>query len=163
MKFSNAPNKAVHRKKQSTLLPMISDVTWSLKIYSLRRSYIPRSGSVVEYLTRDRGIAGSRLTRDTVLCPWTSQLMRCLVLAHPNKTCPYKTENCWLGHKELKQNSTSVILTSFSIRSETFLYCSRSERLMVSLMSVTPRIKTKQHICHTHVSFRTFWNISILF
>ena len=30
------------------------------------------------------------------------------------------------------QNNTCVILTSFSIRSETFLYCSWSERLMVS-------------------------------
>ena len=41
--------------------------------FSLKMSYLSvcgvRSGSVVEFLTRDQGVAGSSLTGGTVLCP----------------------------------------------------------------------------------------------
>ena len=38
------------------------------------------SSSVVECLTRDRGVAGLSLTNITALCPWASQLNSCSVL-----------------------------------------------------------------------------------
>ena len=43
-----------------------------------------RSGSVVEYLTRDQGAAGSSLTGVTVLCPFITEILL-------------------MGHKELNQ------------------------------------------------------------
>ena len=36
-----------------------------------------RGGSVVECLTRDRGVVGSNLTRGTVLCPWARHFILC--------------------------------------------------------------------------------------
>ena len=51
-----------------------------------------RSGSMVECLTRDQGVAGSRLTRGIALCPWARHFIICLVLGQPRKTCPDITE-----------------------------------------------------------------------
>ena len=51
-----------------------------------------RSGSVVECLTWDRGVAVSSLTGITVLCPWARHINSCLVLVQPRKTCPDRTE-----------------------------------------------------------------------
>ena len=45
------------------------------------------SGSVVECLTRDRGVAGSSLTCVTALC----------LSVQPGKTCPNITENLLTG------------------------------------------------------------------
>ena len=56
-----------------------------------------RSGSVVEFLTWDRGVAGSSLTSITVLCPWASHINPCLELVRPQKTRPNITEKLLTG------------------------------------------------------------------
>ena len=38
-------------------------------VYSIQYRFREHSGSVVECLTRDEGVAGSSLTRVTALCP----------------------------------------------------------------------------------------------
>ena len=50
------------------------------------------SGSVVECLTQDRGIAGSSLTGVTALCPRARHFNPCLVLVQPRKTRPNTIE-----------------------------------------------------------------------
>ena len=55
------------------------------------------SGSVVEYLTRDRGEAGSSLTSVTVPCPTANQIYPFLVLVQPRKTYPDFTEKLLTG------------------------------------------------------------------
>ena len=62
-----------------------------------------RSGSVVECLTRDRGVAGSSLTSVTALCPWARHINPSLVLVQPRKTRPYITERLLMGRKESNQ------------------------------------------------------------
>ena len=47
-----------------TALPPIG-----LELWPSKTTYRERSGSVVEWLTRDRGATGSRLTGVTGLCP----------------------------------------------------------------------------------------------
>ena len=56
-----------------------------------------RGGSLVLCLTRDRGDAGSSLTRGTALCPLGSNFILCLVLAQSGKKRPDMTENIWTG------------------------------------------------------------------
>ena len=63
--------------------------------YEFPESFTPseeRGGSVVEFLTQDRGVAGSSLTRGTVLCPFARHFILCLVLVQPRQTCPDMTE-----------------------------------------------------------------------
>ena len=52
-----------------------------------------RSGSVVEGLPRDRGVAGMSLTGVIVLFHWARHINRCLVLVQHRKTRPDITEN----------------------------------------------------------------------
>ena len=54
-----------------------------------------RSDLVVECWTRDRRVAGLRLTRGIALCPLVRLFILCLVLVQPRKTCPNMTEE-WL-------------------------------------------------------------------
>ena len=61
------------------------------------------SGSVVECLTRERGVAGSSLTGVTALCPWARHIYPRLVLVHPRKTRPCLTERLLMGCKESNQ------------------------------------------------------------
>ena len=59
------------------------------------------SGSVVECLTRDQGVAGSSLT--VVLA--RQHIYPSLVLAQPRKTRPCLTERLLTGRKESKQTN----------------------------------------------------------
>ena len=59
------------------------------------------SGSVVECLTWERGVAGSSPTGRTVLCPWVRYYIPCLVLVQPRKISTW-LKNC-LGCKESNQ------------------------------------------------------------
>ena len=56
---------------------------------------------MVEYLTRDRGAAGSSLTVVAALCPGARHNYPSLVLVQPRKTCPYITERLLMGRKVL--------------------------------------------------------------
>ena len=51
-----------------------------------------RDGSVVECLTRDRGIAGSSLAGCTALCPRAGHSILCLALVQFKKTRPDMAE-----------------------------------------------------------------------
>ena len=64
-----------------------------------------RSGSVVEYLTGDRGATGSSLTGFTVLCRLARHINLSLVLVQLRKTHPYITERLLMGRKESNQKS----------------------------------------------------------
>ena len=64
------------------------------------------SGSVVECLTRDRGVAGSSLTGITALCPWERNITPCLVLDQPRKTRPDITAKLLTGTKESNRTKT---------------------------------------------------------
>ena len=44
------------------------------------------SGSVVELLTLGRGVAGSSLTKGTMLSTWARHFILCFVLVQPRKT-----------------------------------------------------------------------------
>ena len=50
------------------------------------------SGSEVECLTQDLGVAGLSLTGDNALCPGARHINLCLVLVQLRKTCPDITE-----------------------------------------------------------------------
>ena len=63
----------------------------------VRNSVREHSGSVVECLTRDRGVAGLSLTCVTVLCLRARHINPCLVLVQPRKTCPDITEKLLTG------------------------------------------------------------------
>ena len=65
-------------------------------IYSFRPME-ERGGSVVECLTRDRGVAASSLTGGTVLYPCARHFILCLVLVQRRKTCPDITEKLLTG------------------------------------------------------------------
>ena len=56
-----------------------------------------RSGSVVEYLTRDRIAAGSSLTGVIALCPLARHIKSNLVLVQPRETRPDVTEGLLTG------------------------------------------------------------------
>ena len=47
---------------------------------------------MVGCLIRDRGVADSSLTGGTALCPWARHFILRLVLSHPKKTHPDRTE-----------------------------------------------------------------------
>ena len=69
------------------------------------QTFLERSGSVVECLTRDRSAAGSSLTGVTALCPAARHIYPSLVLVHHRKTRPYKTERLLMGRKESDQKT----------------------------------------------------------
>ena len=56
-----------------------------------------RSGSMVECLSQDRGVAGSSLTGGIVLCPRERYINTCLVLVQPRKIHPDITEKLLTG------------------------------------------------------------------
>ena len=62
-----------------------------------------RNGSVVEYLTRDRRVAGSSLTGVTALWQDT-HIYPSLVLVQPRKTRPCLIERLLMGRKRIKSN-----------------------------------------------------------
>ena len=75
----------------------VCNVCWN-KIDLQRKKYnIEHSGSVVECLIWDRGVAGLSLTSATALCPWTRHINPCLVLVQPRKTHPDITEKLLTG------------------------------------------------------------------
>ena len=77
-----------------------------------------RSGSVVEWLTRDREAAGSSLTGVTALCPRARNTNSSLVLGQPRKTCPFITERLLMGRKETNQTKHPVSrLVNWAIQS----------------------------------------------
>ena len=65
-----------------------------------------RSGSVVEYLTRDRRATGSSLTGVTALWSLSKTHYPSLVLVQPRKTPPYLTERLLMGRKETNQTKS---------------------------------------------------------
>ena len=71
-----------------------------------------RSGSVLECLTRDRGVVGSSLTGVTALCPCARHIYPCIVLVHFRKTCPDITEKTvdWYVMNQIKQK---IVRTNF--------------------------------------------------
>ena len=54
------------------------------------------SGSVLEFLTRDREAAGSSIIGVTELC-LSKNINPSLVLVQPRKTCPFITERLLMG------------------------------------------------------------------
>ena len=62
------------------------------------------SGSVVECLIRDRGVAGWSLIGVTVLCLWARHVYPCLVLVQPRKTRPHITEKMLTGTYRIELN-----------------------------------------------------------
>ena len=71
-------------------------------------SFWERSGSVVECLTRDQGVAGSTLTGVTVLWSFKARhIYPSLVPVQPRKTRPCLNERLLMGRKESNQNQTS--------------------------------------------------------
>ena len=64
-----------------------------------------RSGSVLECLIQDKGVACSSLNGGTVLWTWARHLSLCLVLVQPRKTHPDMTEQILTGTKESKQTN----------------------------------------------------------
>ena len=65
-----------------------------------------RSGSVVEFLTRDREAAGSSLTGVTALWFLSYTLSYpSLVLVQPRKTRPCLAERLFMGRKESNQTN----------------------------------------------------------
>ena len=63
------------------------------------------SDSVVECLTRDRGVGGSSLTGVTALWSLRMNINPSLVLIQPKKTRPYITERLLMGRKESNQTN----------------------------------------------------------
>ena len=59
-----------------------------------------RSGSVVEFLTRDREAAGSSLTSVTALWSLSKTPYPSSVLVQPRKTRPCLTKRLLMGRKE---------------------------------------------------------------
>ena len=68
-----------------------------------------RSGSVVECLTRDRGAAGSSLTRVTGLWALSKNIYPSLVLVVPRKTRPCLTERLLMRRKESNQTKSTKV------------------------------------------------------
>ena len=62
-----------------------------------------RSGSVVEYLTRDRRAAGSSLTG--IVVSLSKNINPSLVLVQPRKTRPFIAERLLMGRKEVNQTN----------------------------------------------------------
>ena len=77
------------------------------------------SGSVIEFLTRDRGATGSSLTGITALCPWARHINPSIVLVQPRKTHPFIIERLLMGRKnQIKQiflSGGSVVVDSLFI------------------------------------------------
>ena len=66
-----------------------------------------RSGSVVEYVSRDRGVADSSLTGVTALCPWARHINSYLVLVQSRKTHPHIAKNVdWDVKNQTKQTTS---------------------------------------------------------
>ena len=70
-----------------------------------------RNGSVVECLTRDRGVVGSSLTGITALWSLSKQIYPSLILVHPRKTCPCLTERLLMGCNESNQTKVTLMCT----------------------------------------------------
>ena len=64
---------------------MIKKCVYLPKTYSFSIWPEECGGSVVECLTRDWGVSGSGLTRDTALCPWARHFIICLLLVQLGK------------------------------------------------------------------------------
>ena len=62
------------------------------------------SGSVVECLTQDQGVAGLSLTGVTVLLSFSKTHLSWLSTGSTQKTCPCLTERLLMGGKESNQN-----------------------------------------------------------
>ena len=71
-----------------------------------------QSGSVLECLTRDRGVLGSILTSVTALCSLARHIDPSLVLDQPRKTHPFITEKLLLGRKESNQTNKNCLISA---------------------------------------------------
>ena len=85
-------------------------------------TYRECSGSVVEYLTRDRGAAGLSLTGFTTLWSLSMNINPSLVLVQPRKTCPFVTERLLTGRKESNQTKHAGILEQLLTGMQTHCY-----------------------------------------
>ena len=75
----------------------------SYPVYEAYFKYIVYiNGSVVECLTRDRGVADLSLAGVIALCPCARHINPCLVLVQPRKTCPDITEKLLTRAKIIK-------------------------------------------------------------
>ena len=61
-------------------------------VFLVQISCRERSGTVVECLSRDQGVAGLSITSVTALCPLAKHIYPCLVLVQTRKICPGITE-----------------------------------------------------------------------
>ena len=100
------------------LEPTIND--WNLQIIMLKhlssQRYEEHGGSVVEYLTRDWGVAGLSLTGHFILS---------LVLVKPRKTRPNMTEKLLTGMQRINTTKLTKLLIS-SCLFEGFLFDSQN-------------------------------------
>ena len=85
-------------------------------LWVLKRNVREGSGSVLECLTWDRGVAGSSLTGVTVLCPWARQTNTLLSTGSTQKdlSCHIWKIVYWDAKKQIKQtNNRSVPMRRF--------------------------------------------------
>ena len=87
----------------------VGEYCLELLIWLLNSYRWERSGSVVECLTRDRGVARSSLTRITALCHWARHIYPCIVLVQPRKNSPYITEKLLTGTLRIKSNKRTKL------------------------------------------------------
>ena len=116
-----------------------------------------------EFLTWDRGAAGSSLTGVTALCPWARQIYISLVLVQPRKTRPYITERLLMGRKESNQNK---IREPFHFEVFIFLQMKNMESKSTSGVTSTYHIKYIQQLscmcscaCRSHPIMTLNWTL----
>ena len=66
------------------------------------------NGSVVNFLTRDRGAAGSSLTGFHCVVSLSKNINPSLVLVQPRKTRPFYTERLLMGREKTNQTDKIV-------------------------------------------------------
>ena len=76
------------------------------------------SGSVVECLTRDRGVGGWSLTGTTAFCQKAGHIIPYLVVAQRRKTSPDITERLLMGRKESNQTNKNKQASKTQIRTD---------------------------------------------
>ena len=102
-----------------------------------------RSGSVVEFLTQDRVVAGSSLTGVITLCPWARHINPCSVLVQPRKTRPDITEHLLTGTYRIQSNKqNNRVCWLFWDNDASILWTKLNSRI------IEPHIKLLHYSCH---------------
>ena len=149
------------------LLALKQTIAWKIPRFSVSSKTPTRtgSGSVVECLTQDWGVAGSSLTGISALCPWARHIYPCLVPVQPRKTCPDIMKNCWRKESnKQKQNSYMHLFDSLMHTCKTtnlFIHfmCLWCEILVVHYTSHFRLCYTLYHLCYVNcVVFVSFNN-----